>query len=181
MAYRPSKRSKRGEDDVQPNITPMMNLMVVLIPLLLSSAEFVKLGVIEINLPPAQSGPAQSLAENMPQEENLRLDLAVTITGNGFVLSSSMGILGGAKDEKTTIGMVNNQYDFKKLSETLYEIKQKAEGKFPDTDQIIIMGNLNDNIDYQTVVSTMDASRSIRVDGQIVELFPEVSLSAGVM
>ena len=161
------------------DLKPFMNLMVVLIPLLLTSAEFVKLGVIEINLPPARSGPVQGAIENMPQEETLRLDLAVTITSRGFYISSSLAVLRGDKGEP--IELKEGQYDYARLSQTLYDIKQKAEGKFPDLHQIIIMANMTDNIDYQTVVSTMDAARTIRVNGETVELFPEVSLSAGVM
>ena len=45
-------------------------------------------------------------------------------------------------------------------------------------DQIIIMAE--PDVDYQAIVSTMDASRSIQLDGNPEALFPDVSLSAGV-
>ena len=178
MAYRPSRRSKREFALVHTNITPMMNLMVVLIPLLLTSAEFVKLGVIELNLPPAALGPEGEMLAELPQEERKNLDLTVTITDRGFFISSSMAVLAGDRAGEPSIPLVNGEYDFYTLSVKLLEIKRKAGNNFPDSEQIIIMAE--PDIDYQTVISTMDAARSINVNGLIEELFPEVSLSAGI-
>ena len=178
MAYRPSRRLKHMGDTEHPNVTPMMNLMVVLIPLLLTSAEFVKLGVIELNLPPAASGSEGQTLAAMPQEAVRRLDLTVTITDRGFFISSSLAVLTGSKGEPT-LPKINGGYDFSGLSEKLYEIKKEAVLRFPDHDQIIIMAE--EDVDYQTIISTMDASRSIEDHGQVKALFPEVALSAGVM
>lgn len=178
MAYRPSKRARHGFDLEHANITPMMNLMVVLIPLLLSSAEFVRLGVIELNLPPAAKGTEGKMLSGLPQESVKKLDLAVTVTDRGFFISSSMAVLSGLKKNEPSIPLVNNNYDFETLTRKLYEIKQKATGKFPDTEQIVIMAE--PEIDYQTLISTMDATRSIVVNGRRDRLFPDVSLSAGI-
>lgn len=178
MAYRPSRRGKHGFDLEHANITPMMNLMVVLIPLLLSSAEFVRLGVIELNLPPAAKGPQGKILEALPQETVKKLDLAVTVTDRGFFISSSMAVLGGIKKDEPSIPLIEGQYDFEGLKQKLYEIKKKAEEKFPDTEQIVIMAE--PDVDYQTLISTMDATRSIQVDGEVFSLFPDVSLSAGI-
>ena len=60
MPYSPSKRLRHSSEYVSANITPMMNLMVVLIPLLLASAEYVRLGIIELNLRPAAAGAGAS-------------------------------------------------------------------------------------------------------------------------
>ncbi|MBD3314765.1 MAG: hypothetical protein GF344_03175, partial [Chitinivibrionales bacterium] len=56
--YRVSGRRIQEEVDTEPNIAPMMNLMVILIPLLLSSAEFIKIGAIELKLPESSAGGA---------------------------------------------------------------------------------------------------------------------------
>jgi len=178
MAYRPSKRRKNVFEMEHTNITPMMNLMVVLIPLLLTSAEFVRLGVIELNLPPAAVGPEGEMLDELPQEERKKLDLTVTITDQGFFLSSSVAVLSGEQEGGPSISMVNGEYDFDQLSRKLYDIKEKAKDRFPDIDDIIIMAE--PAIDYQTIISTMDASRGIRIDGEMITLFPNVSLSAGV-
>jgi biopolymer transport protein ExbD len=184
VAYRPSKRRQSESEWTEPNITPMMNLMVVLIPLLLSTAEFVRLGVIEINLPPAavESQDAPLLA---------RLDLAVTITDRGFFISSNLGVLSGARTGEPTIPLIRSPgdslvHDYAALSQRLYEIKQKmrevVRGRgavgFPDSSQIIITAE--PAILYQTVISTMDAARQVERDGRWLSLFPEVSLSPGV-
>lgn len=183
MARRPSKRRHHGTEESEANITPMMNLMVVLIPLLLTSAEFVKLGVIELNLPPASRGPVGQELEAMPREDILKLDLTVTITDRGFFISSSLAVLSGDLEGEPTIPAVSGAdgseaYAYQKLSEKLFEIKQKAADSFPDVHQIIIQAE--PEIDYQTLVSTMDAAREYSDNGTAVELFPNVSLSAGV-
>lgn len=177
MAYRPSKRAKRGDEMAEANITPMMNLMVVLIPLLLTSAEFVRLGVIELNLPPTALGPQGEVLAEIPQEEVKKLDLTVTITDRGFFLSSSMAVLAGDQAGEPSIPLVNGEYDFNTLSVKLLELKSKA-SEFPDSEQIIIMAE--QDIDYQTIISTMDATRSYIVGDQEFTLFPDVSLSAGI-
>lgn len=178
MAFKPSKRASHGFELENTNITPMMNLMVVLIPLLLTSAEFVKLGVVELNLPPAAVGPEGEALAQMPVESFQKLDLAVTITDNGFFISSALAVLSGDRTGEPTIPLKNGEHDYKTLSEKLYEIKKKATDRFPDTEQIIVMAELN--VDYQTVISTMDAARMISDGGQFVVLFPDVSLSAGI-
>ncbi len=179
MAFKPSKR-KRRPDAVEPelNLTPIMNLMVVLIPLLLTSAEFIKLGIIEINLPPA-AGATMTSVSKMPQEVEKKLDLTVTVTDQGFYIASSAAVALGQNGEGPTIPKETNGYDYKKLSDYLYRIKKKADGIFKDSNRVIILAE--PSIKYQTVVSTMDASRSVKVDGKLKPLFPDVSLGATVL
>jgi biopolymer transport protein ExbD len=198
MAHRPSKRSRHEVDDIQPNITPMMNLMVVLIPLLLSTAEFVRLGIIELNLPPA----ATELNEETIQDDTRQeLNLAVTITNKGFYISSTFAILGGEDPNGSTIPKIaddkrsgNKIYDFDTLSEKLWEVKKSLRelsksgqgAVYPDTNRVTITAEAN--ILYETVIGTMDAARSIRIQGKegdkskerVEELFTDVSLSPGV-
>ena len=179
MAFRPSQRSRRPKEDPEPNLTPVMNLMVVLIPLLLTSAQFIKLGMIEINLPPAASGARVAQAQ-MPKETEKKLNLTVTITDEGFYLASSMAVALGESGKGPTIPKKpNGEYDFQQLNELLYKIKKQAAGVFRDSDQIIIVAE--PDIDYQTVVFTMDAARSYQTDKGPIALFPKVSLSATVM
>lgn len=176
MAYRPSyRRTDKRIENLEPNLTPVMNLMVVIIPLLLTSAQYIKISVIELNLPPAVG--ASKVKVEKPKETELKLDLAVTITNQGFFLSSAAAIL--RTEQGPSIPKVNDQYDFNQLSQRLFEIKQKVVGRFMDTESIIIQAE--PEIDYQTLVSTMDASRSILVNGQEITLFPKVAVSATVL
>lgn len=191
MAFKPSLRSSNLEESAEPNLTPIMNLMVVLIPLLLTSAQFIKLGIIELNLPPSL-GPGSALVD-MPKENERKLDMGITISENGFILSSSMAILKGEGDAGVSIPIKENgDYDYGKLNKKLMLIKTRVENKFPDSDKVVIMAE--SEIIYQVLVSTMDAARSpfkadsirdensnIKYWTQNDELFPQVSLSAGII
>jgi biopolymer transport protein ExbD len=178
MAFKPSKRSRRPQESADPNLTPVMNLMVVLIPLLLSSAQFIKLGMIELNLPPAASGNLEQ--GQMPKEVEKKLDLTLTITDEGFYLASSIAVARGENGEGPTIPVLESgKFNYEELTRALVKIKKKATGVFKDTDQIIIVAE--PEINYQTVISTMDASRQFKENGNYLPLFPSVALSATVM
>lgn len=178
MAYKPSLRRTIPMENVEPNLTPIMNLMVVLIPLLLSSAEFIKIAILELNLPPA-AGPVQEALQK-PQEKTRTLDLTVSITDEGFFISSALAVLRPDSGEGPSIPIrADGTYDFDALTQKLYEIKLDAEGKFPDSQTIIIQAE--PEVDYQTLVSAMDSARSIKIDDRNIALFPQVSLSAGII
>lgn len=178
MAYRPSFRSSRSSDEVEINLTPVMNLMVVLIPLLLSSAQYIKIGVIDLNLPPAIGSSVSQL--EAPKENEKKLDLAITITDHGFFISSSLAILRNAKGKGPTIPVsAEGIYNFEELSNKLFELKKKAYNEFSDTDKIVIQAE--PNINYQLLINTLDASRSIVVENKPYTLFPDISLAAGVI
>lgn len=177
MAYRPSLRRHRQSESTDLNLTPIMNLMVVMIPLLLSSAQFIKIGVIELNLPP--SAGAVGLAGAKPTETARTLDLTISITEKGFYLSTSSAVLQRQPGSGPSIPLKETgEYDFAALSRQLYEIKNKS-AEYSDTDAVVIQAE--NRVLYQILVSTMDAARSISIDGRPVVLFPQVSLSAGVI
>jgi biopolymer transport protein ExbD len=175
MAYRPSKRSSRSIEPLEINIFPMMNLMVVLVPLLLSTATAIKLGVIEINLPQATVGTDGEA--QMPVEATKSLDLTVTITSQGLYLSSSQAVLHD-EDGSTLPIMDDGSYDFVKLSSMLFEVKRQIINGPLDTKGIILQAE--PNIEYQAIVSTMDACRVAPTENGVIELFPNVSVSSGI-
>ena len=72
------KQKDKEEVETEPNMVPFMNLMVVLIPLLLSSSEFLKLGMIEIKLPESSQGGGAGSAGQA--SEQAKLDLGIVIT-----------------------------------------------------------------------------------------------------
>lgn len=178
MAFRPSFRRTVDPEDVELNMTPVMNLMVCMIPLLLSTAQFIKIGVIDLNLPPAVGTSVSQL--EAPKEIQKKLDLAITITDQGFYISSSLAILKSVEGAGPTIPLTEKkEYNFSELSKKLYEIKKKALGGFSDTNNIIIQAE--PDIKYQLLVDTMDAARVIQIEDRTYTLFPEVSLAAGVI
>jgi biopolymer transport protein ExbD len=182
MAFRPSLRRHLKMESTDLNLTPVMNLMVVMIPMLLSGSQFIKLGIIELNLPPAAGASvAGNQTTALPKEEQRSLDLTISITARGFYLSSALTVLHGKAGAAgpTIPAKPDGEYDFAALSQKLHEVKQKAQGLFPDADAIVLQAEKD--IKYQTLVDTMDAARMIEIDGKVIELFPRVALSAGVM
>jgi len=134
--------------------------------------------MIEINLPPAASGTV--VQTELPKEVEKKLDLTVTVTDEGFYLASSVAVALGESGEGPTIPIkADGEYNYEKLNELLTQIKDKAVGVFKDTDQIIIIAE--PEIEYQTVVSTMDAARTYKDDINVRPLFPSVALSATVL
>ncbi|MCK4815813.1 hypothetical protein KA005_08585, partial [bacterium] len=116
-------------------------------------------------------------------------------------ISSTFAILGGEDPNGSTIPKIddakrrgNKIYDFDTLSEKLWDVKKKLRELskseqgwvYPDTNRVIITAEAN--ILYETVIGTMDAARSIRIQGKegdkskerVEELFTDVSLSPGV-
>lgn len=176
MAFKPSLRRHHKPESTELNLTPILNLMVVMIPLLLTNAQFIKIGVIELNLPPSVG--ATGLANDAPKEYNRTLDLTVSVTDQGFYISSATTVLEGEKGAGPTIPVnADGEYDFTALSQKLLEIKQKFSQDFSDSESIVIQAE--NQISYQVLVTTMDAARMIRIDGKLQKLFPNVALSAG--
>jgi biopolymer transport protein ExbD len=178
MAFKPSRRRHLEVEQVELNLFPVMNMMVVLIPLLLSTTQFVKYGIIELNLPRAAGGPVSQTM--LAKEAQPSLDLTISITAGGFYLSSSQAVLRDAAAGGPTIAkQADGQYDFGALNRKLFELKQRVVRTTMDTRRIIIQAEMT--IDYQTLVDTMDAARSIKVNEVKYELFPEVVISAGIL
>jgi len=131
-SYKVSGRRIKQEVDTEPNIVPFMNLMVVLIPLLLSSSEFIKIGMVEIKLPEAGAGGGGG---GQDQQEIKKVDLGVAITGKGFQLfhtfkeeekpAEAAQNAEPSKDEPE-IPMVDGKFDYERLTKELAEVKRKA-------------------------------------------------------
>jgi len=76
------------------DLTSFMNLMVVLIPILLASAEFAKIATIDINLPEGPRGASASNAETeRPEEEPNKLLLTVLVSDSAMTIGAKSGFL----------------------------------------------------------------------------------------
>jgi biopolymer transport protein ExbB len=124
---------RKGEEEVaDTDVTPMLNLMVMLIPFLLTSSEFVKIGAIEMKLPEATQGGGGA-GGDMAQQEQAKLDLGIVITAKGFNLFSyfkSENAAAASQDsgavQPPDIPLRNGEYDFETLNQRLADIKKKA-------------------------------------------------------
>ena len=93
---------------VELDITAFMNLIVVLVPFLLSSAVFSRLAIVELNLP-AGSSSFSNLKEN--------LQLEVIIRRDGFEIGDRVGGMIRRIDNTAT------GYDYVSLSSLMQQLK----------------------------------------------------------
>jgi biopolymer transport protein ExbB len=119
-----------GEEDIaDADVTPMLNLMVILIPVLLTSSEFVQIGAIELKLPEAAQGGAGGESAVAP---DAKLDLGVVITSKGFTVfnyfkaEDKTAKPAGAEGPQPDIPLVNGVYDIDALGKKLVEVKKKV-------------------------------------------------------
>jgi biopolymer transport protein ExbD len=175
MAYKPSARRKSADLEMDLDIKPVMNLMVVLIPLLLAGTEFVKLSIIEINLPPQNQGGGGA-EQNPDREVEKRLNLSIVVTKSGFTISSPSAVLPGDSDEGPTVPVNDdNTFNFVQLKEKLIEVKKMILDKsFKDKDSVIITASAD--IEYQVIIDVIDAIQLYTDEEENIQpLFPQVN------
>jgi biopolymer transport protein ExbD len=159
-----------------PDLLPVMNLVCLLIPFLLLTATFVQYATINVNAPRAV--PAGGVVD----PEDRPLNLTVLVTDRGFTISKRGEIVtqgaalldasaaAGPTIPSTRAG-VGIGYDYEKLTSMLRDIKEDHEN------ETRIMVGAERNIDYETIVQVMDATR----EDDRGELFPSVTMLGGVM
>lgn len=161
MAFRPSKRKDKAlsslleAEDI--DVTPLMNMMVILIPFLISMAVFTQIASVAFSLPPALaegSGPAAPT----PEEAN-RLDISIAITDQGFTIAGTGQVM-------PPIPKRDNLYDLEALNRVLRAIKMQ----YPSQEDIVLI--IEPEIYYEDIISVMDICR----DAQ----FPNIGLSGGI-
>ncbi|MFB6351013.1 MAG: ExbD/TolR family protein [Bradymonadaceae bacterium] len=79
MSRRGNRRNRSNDGD-DLNLTPFMNMVVILIPLLLLSVVFLKVGVINVSSPTIAPGPSHPPSKD--------LGLTVGISESGFTIST---------------------------------------------------------------------------------------------
>lgn len=142
------------------DITAFMNMIVVLVPFLLTTTVFSRLAVLELSLP-AQSSGFDKLKGD--------LQLEVVIRRDALEIGDRVGGL-LRRVENTSKG-----YDFRTLSTLMQQLKTR----FPDKLEATILAEPETS--YDILVQTMDAVRvaktSLPGSHVHIELFPEISIS----
>ncbi|MCB9637576.1 MAG: biopolymer transporter ExbD [Myxococcales bacterium] len=173
-----AKKPRLEEEMEEINIMPLMNIIMLLIPFLIMSTEFIKIGVINVAAPKIGGGAASS--EPKKKNEKPPLNLTVSVTEKGFTILTrgkkipeGCDLKGEATEAKLpTVKKIGDKYNLPVLKQCLQKIKEV----FPDERRVIIMAE--PEIRYAVIVEVMDNSREIKAEK---ELFPEVVLSAGVL
>jgi len=121
MARKPSQRRNFQDQEMELNLTPMMNLIAILIPALLVSTVFVEIAVINVSAPAIGTAPDQPPPKDKPDKPPL--NLTVTITDKGFNIAGSGGVVDtiGKKtggDKGPTIPIVQKEVSCQRFLDT---------------------------------------------------------------
>ena len=138
--------------DVEINLIPMIDLLMVMICFLLITAVWTQLA----RLNATQQTPGQNAPMDRPPEEKIRLVLQINDTG--FTLASSAG-------ERTPIPKKGSEYDYDKLRDELQSVHQGD----PNRRDLIV--SPEDGVQYQNIVKAMDTA--------LGENYPDISVSDG--
>ena len=154
------KRIRKHHEAADLDVTPFMNLMIVLVPVLLLSMVFTHTTVIDLNFPAGDAAAGELDPD--------AVHLEVTVTADAFVVADGRG--GVIK----TLPKIDEAYDYAGLSEVMQELKRRM----PVKEDIMVL--LEEKTPYQTLVSVMDTVRSYptvqHMEVVQAELFPVISL-----
>jgi biopolymer transport protein ExbD len=152
------KRRIAHRKEAELEVTPFMNMMMLLVCALLASVVFTKITVIDLDFP-AGNGSGEVDPAQVHLEVIVRNDELVVADGRGSI---------------KTLPLVDGAQDLKGLSLVMRELKRRM----PEKRDIVIL--LDSNTNYQTLVSVMDRVRSystvVAMEVVEAELFPVISL-----
>ncbi|MFB1001679.1 MAG: biopolymer transporter ExbD [Pseudomonadales bacterium] len=156
-------QKKKARQEADLDITPFMNLMIVLVPVLLLSMVFTRITVIDIQLP-ASAGES---AEQISQKQ-----IEVVIKDAEILVNFPEGTLLRSINNK-----VDGTPDYDNVSLVLQALKRELQIKGADRKNLTLL--VSESIPYHKVISTMDAVRSysavVVTDVVDAELFPDIA------
>jgi biopolymer transport protein ExbD len=161
-------RLKRKEmEDGEPNLVPIMNMFLVIIPFLLMSASFYQIKAVNTSIPVLSNG-----VDNPGADTQIILTVVAEIKKESIKVSAMSDKLTEKELEqlKTVYPIENNNYPLDKFSTYLQNIKNK----YPKSETLILIPD--SSVDYETIIRAMDTARKA---GEIT-LFPNVVLSGSL-
>ena len=157
MRVRRLRRHAAGLD-----VTAFINLIVVLVPFLLSTAVFTRLAVLEMSLPAQATGALEKLSAET-------LNLEIVLREQAIEVGDRIGGLIQAIPKRA-----DGQHDLAQLGVVMRTIKER----FPDKLDATVLPE--PNVSYDTLVQVMDTVRATRQaqGAKVVEvaLFPQISI-----
>ncbi len=156
-AFPTMKRCKKSTsqevDMIDLDVTPIMNLFMVLIPFLVSMAVFTQLAIVDFSLPPSQSD------NGALEGETKELDISIVITQKGF------RVVGTGK-KLDLIPTKDGSYQYESLRVLLKEIKFQ----YPSQRSVVLV--MDGDVLYDDVIRFMDVCRESQ--------FPDIGLSGEI-
>lgn len=150
----------RSAEAAELDITPFMNLMIVLVPVLLLSMVFTHTAVIELNFPTGEGSSEAFDPEAVHLEVQVKNDELLVADGRGGVIKA--------------VPQKDGEHDYAQLTLVLQELKKRM----PEKQDITVL--LEEETSYQVLVRVMDRVRSypavVGLDVVQAELFPVISL-----
>lgn len=153
-------KSRKGDTQVGPidlDMTPMMNMLIILISFLVTMVVFTQLAVIKFNLPGSETGavgPSDTTAARGGD-----VDITLLVSESGFQIIGE-----GRKLDPIPKGAKG--YDFARLGTFLRRLR----GEYPAARSVVML--IDTSIIYQDIVTAMDVCRE--------HDFPDILLSGGV-
>jgi len=122
MAYGPSKNRSRSQSEPrEPNLIPIMNLFIVIIPLLMTIMVTVHLAMIEITLPTDSAGGGD---EDTEQLEDLPKVITLALLPDRFEI-----LVEGVEDIITIPQTSDGKYDYFMLDSNMALLKDSNENQ----------------------------------------------------
>lgn len=140
-----------------------INLMITLVPVLLSIAVFSRLAIVDLHLPRLGGGGDTVSLQAPAGPSSSRISLRVAIRREGVL------VLDGEK-ELAAFPKRESRLDFASLSQFM----QKLKSAHPNENEVAILSQ--PQTPYEELIAVMDACRSAKVNGTARMLFSNVSL-----
>ncbi len=141
------------------NLTPMMDILTVLVVFLLITAVFMSVTIEELSVPTAAGGPGS--------QPNFAIEVIVRKAGLEIANGRSVEAAIPKKDDK---------YDIEQLSKMLIRLKSQ----YPQKEDATVL--MEPDIKYDYLIEVMDALREadVRAEGSAkvekIVLFPKIAL-----
>lgn len=145
MARKPSERTSRHREPDELNLTPIMDMITTIMFFLLVFANIIPVVIIDAPLPKiADTASEVRMAKDREKQETI----TVSVTPGGFAVSSSVG---GSK----SFALVDGKHPYDEFHKYLVGLKPKME----KTREITLVPS--DEVAYEVIILTMDASREL--------------------
>jgi len=164
---------EESEESGELNLVPYLDIVTnILMFLIVTITTMVTVGNIEVLVP--EYSQSASVSQKKADKDKPALNLTVTITGKGFTVATSTGVMyeNNIPDRLPTVPKASTgRYDFDALQKVLVGVKRLNEKE----QQAILAAN--PDIQYETIIGVMDV---LRAGPDLKPLFPQVLFSTGI-
>ncbi len=141
---------KNSEDETfDLDLAPVLSVVVALVPIFLATAVFIRIGVIETQLPQIINEAVQQERKDENPKVSVKVDVSAT---EGLVVE----LTDNGQVSKKAFGLVNNDFDYVGLHKELTQIKSQHPMVFR------LELRPNDNVPYNKIIKVMDSARKVQ-------------------